>query len=106
MPEPLLRNRLTTSLIRLEATRAVSLPPEVPQLDLVVAGRTLARQGYRFVVLHEDLVPEFKRLQMIALLNGVFGQGQEYPEDQLRVWVLPDLRDAVAEAGPEDSGTP
>ena len=106
MPETLLRNRLTTTLIRLEATRALSLPPEVPQLDLVVSGRTLARQGYRYVVLHESLVPEFKRLQMIALLDGVFGQGQEYPEDRLRVWTLPDLHDAVAAAPAGDSGAP
>ncbi|MEC7947424.1 MAG: hypothetical protein VX265_07620, partial [Myxococcota bacterium] len=105
MPTPLLRNRLTTTLIRLEATRARSLPPQIPQLDLVVAGRTLSRQGYRYVVLHEALVPEFKRMQMIALLDGVFGAGQAYPEDRLRVWVLPRLGDAVADAA-EDSGTP
>ena len=42
--------------IRLEATRGV-IAARGPETDLVVAGRTLARQGYRFVVLHEDLVP-------------------------------------------------
>lgn len=106
MPVPLLRNRLTTTLIRLEATRARSLPPQVPQLDLVVAGRVLSRQGYRYVVLHEALVPEFKRVQMIALLDGVFGAGREYPEDRLRVWVLPDLGGGVADAAVQDSGAP
>ena len=42
---------------------------------------------------------------MIALLNGVFGQGQEYPEDQPGSGAAGPA-DAVAEAGPEDSGTP
>ena len=60
----------------------------------------------RYVVLHEALVPEFKRLQMIAVLDGVFGSSQEFPADRVRVWRLPDLGAAVADAEPSDTAAP
>ncbi len=89
MPDPLRVNHLTATLMRLEATRARYLPPQLPQLDLLVSGRALARQGYRYVVLHEALVPEFKRKQMIAVLDGVYGEATVHEADGLRVWTLP-----------------
>ncbi len=89
MPVSLLQNRLTAALIRLEAVRAQTLAPHLPELDLVVAGRLLARDGYRYIVLHEALVPGFKRENMAAVLTGVYGPPRAYPEDGLLVWTLP-----------------
>ena len=74
MPETLLRNRLTATLIRLEATRARSLPPRLPELDMVISARSLARQGYRYIVVHEALYPAFKRDQVEVLLTGAVGE--------------------------------
>jgi hypothetical protein len=74
MPRLLLENRLTVTLIRLEATRAQTLPPRLPELDMVVAARSLARQGYRYIVVHESLYPAFKLDQVEALLTGAIGE--------------------------------
>ena len=88
MPRQLLENRLTATLIRLEATRARYLPPRLPELDLVVAGMNLERQGYRYVVLHERFYPAFKAEQVEAVLSGVFGSPVRHEEDRLLVWTL------------------
>lgn len=99
MPRALLNNRLAVALMQLEASRARSLPPAVPGLDLVVSGRTLARQGYRYVVLHERLYPGFKRAQAEALLTGVFGEPARYPSDRMLVWTLPEELVSEGRAG-------
>ena len=88
MPEALLRNRLTATLMRLEATRAKSLPPQLPELDLVIAARTLKLQGYRYVVLHERMYPQFKLVQVEAVLSGLFGAPRRWPDDGLQVYTL------------------
>ena len=88
MPETLLRNRLTATLMRIEATRSRSLPPQLPELDLVIAARTLKRQGYRYVVLHERMYPDFKRTQVEAVLIGLFGAPRRWPDDGLQVYTL------------------
>ncbi|MFT5679846.1 MAG: hypothetical protein ACI8RZ_000751 [Myxococcota bacterium] len=76
MPRVLLENRLTVTLIRLEATRAHTLPPRLPELDMVVAARSLGRQGYRYIVVHESLYPAFKHAQIETLLTGAIGEPQ------------------------------
>jgi pimeloyl-ACP methyl ester carboxylesterase len=91
MPAPLLKNRLTATLIRIEATRARSLPPRLPELDLVVAGRALRREGYRYIVLHQDLYPRFKSEMTEAVLRGAFGEPRAVPEDHLLIWTLEPL---------------
>jgi len=88
MPESLLRNRLTATLMRMEASRARSLPPRLPELDLVIAARALERQGYRYLVLHERSYPDFKLTQVEALLTGLFGAPRLWPEDGLQVYTL------------------
>jgi len=88
MPEALLRNRLAATLMRMEASRAQTLPPRIPELDLVIAARTLKRQGYRYVVLHERLYPQFKLRQTETLLIGLFGSPRRWPEDGLQVYTL------------------
>lgn len=88
MPGPLLRNRLTATLIRMEASRAQVLPPHLPELDLVIAARSLERQGYRYVVVHESLYPRFKLVQVEALLTGLLGSPRRWPSDGLQVYTL------------------
>ncbi len=92
MPASLLRNRLTVTLIRLEATRARLAPPMLPELDLVVSARALARQGYRYVVVHQSLYPGFKSRQVESLLTALFGDPQRHEEDELLVYVLEEAR--------------
>jgi hypothetical protein len=88
MPAPLLRNRLTATLARLEASRAVLPAPRLPELDLALGARELARGGYRYVVLHERLYPEFKRSQVEAVLTGLLGFPRRWEGDGLLVWTL------------------
>jgi hypothetical protein len=88
MPEPLLRNRLTATLMRMEATRARTLSPRLPELDLVIAARALKRQGYRYIVLHERMYPEFKLTQVETVLGGLFGAPRRWPDDGIAVYTL------------------
>jgi hypothetical protein len=88
MPEGLLENRLITTLIRMEASRAWFLPPRIPQLDIVVSARSLARQGYRYIVVHEKFYPFFKVRQIEAVLTGAIGEPEAWPEDGLLVYRL------------------
>lgn len=74
MPRLLLENRLTVTLIRLEATRSQILAPRLPELDMVISARNLARQGYRYIVVHESLYPAFKVAQVETLLTGAIGE--------------------------------
>jgi hypothetical protein len=97
MPAFLLGNRLTATLLRVEAGRAWTLPGRVPSLDLVVAGRALARRGLRYVVLHERLLPAFKREQVEAILTGLWGEPARHPADGLLVWVVPAPADGAAD---------
>ena len=91
MPRSLLRNRLTATLIRIEATRAHTLAPRLPSLDIVVGARQLVRTGYRYVVLHEALYPTAKRQMTEAILTGVFGEPERHTSDRLLVWTLESL---------------
>ena len=91
MPRSLLANRLTATLIRIEATRARSLAPRLPALDVVVGARQLVRDGYRYVVVHERLYPAAKRAMVEAVLTGVFGEPARHPSDHLLVWTLAPL---------------
>jgi len=88
MPSSLMGNRLTMTLIRLEATRARTLPPVLPELDLLVSARALARNGYRHVVVHQRLYPEYKVAQVEALLTALLGDPRRYEEDGLLVYTL------------------
>jgi len=94
MPRALLANRLTATLIRLEASRARSLPARLPELDLVVAGMGLERMGYRYLVLHERLYPDFKGEHVETVLTGIFGDPERHPDDGLLVGTL-DAPEAV-----------
>jgi len=88
MPKSLLKNRLAATLMRMEASRSQTLPPRMPELDLVIGSRALKRQGYRYVVLHERLYPQFKLIQVEALLTGLLGAPRRWPEDGLQVYMF------------------
>lgn len=88
MPAHLLKNRLTATLIRLEAHRSLFLPPALPELDLVVGSRALAGQGYRYIVVHERLYPGFKLEQVETVLTGLFGAPKRWAADGLQVYTL------------------
>ncbi len=101
MPAPLIDNRLTATLIRLEAERAWTAPPMYPELDLVVAADVLRRQGYRYIVVHEAMYPGFKRDRVEALLTALYGEPTRWTDDRLLVYtlspVLADSRDGAEE---------
>ena len=88
MPRGLLANRLTTTLIRMEAIRAQTMPPHLPELDLVIGARMLARQEYRYIVVHEVFYPAFKLDHLETLMVSLFGEPRRYPEDHLQVYRL------------------
>lgn len=103
MPRALLQNRLTATLIRIEATRTHTMATQLPSLDIVVGARQLVRTGYRYVVLHEKLYPSAKRAMTEAVLTGVFGEPERYPDDQILVWTLTPLDDADGSADNADA---
>jgi len=88
MPRPLLDNRLTATLIRMEASRAWSASPMLPELDVVVGARALRRQGYRYIVVHQRFYPPFKEQQVETLLTALFGPPTAWPADDMLVYTL------------------
>ena len=73
IPDPLERNPLTQLLVQVEASRAVTLPRMLPDLELVIGKRLLEAQGYRWVVVHERLYPEHKRQMVADILEPLLG---------------------------------
>ena len=92
LPKPLRRNLLTQTLLQIEANQAISLPPVLPELDLVVSSRVLARQGYRYIVVHEKFYPEFKRKQVEKLLTALFDEPRKI--DSLLIYQLDSISSA------------
>ncbi len=88
MPALLLDNRLTAALLRLETGAARALPERLPELELALGARLLARQGLRYVVVHGALYPEQEREQVEALLSAVLGPPLEQPDPGLTVYRL------------------
>lgn len=91
LPDPLERNPLTWMLIQVEASRAIELPPVMPELELVMGARLLSLEGYRAIVVHQSLYPEHKRRMVRALLDGIFGPPVEIAEDDVALYTLPPL---------------
>ena len=88
MPKSLQQNLLTRTLVQIEASRSMGLPTVLPELDLVIASRTLSRLGYRYIVLHKTMYPPFKVKQTMELLRALFGEPAVYEEDQILVYTL------------------
>ena len=73
VPESLSDNPLTQLMVRIESAYVLSLPPLLPELELVAGARLLRAQGYRSVVVHEALYLSPKLEMVSAVLEGLFG---------------------------------
>src|SRR5262249_9075126 len=81
LPHVLDRSHLARPLLIAEAGRLDRLPPMLPELDLVVAGRSLARLGVRYVVVHDALYPHERLEQTLTILRTALGQETEATSD-------------------------
>ncbi|MCB9764696.1 MAG: hypothetical protein H6739_33280 [Alphaproteobacteria bacterium] len=88
LPDPLERNPLTWMLIQLEASRALDLPRMMPDLELVMGGRMLRAEGYRYIVVHESLYPDHKRKMVTTLLDTLFGEPVRLEGEAVAVYEL------------------
>jgi hypothetical protein len=88
-PEILDRSHLARSLRVAEASRLDRLPPLLPDLNLVVSGRALARLGVRYVVMHERFYIGERKETTLALLRVALGPETATTSTGERVWRLP-----------------
>jgi len=89
LPPGLRRNQLCQFILSLEAGRARLLPRTLPDLELVLSSRILAKQGYRFVVVHNALYPQLKRRQIHSLLGALLGPPLTGADRDVTVYQLP-----------------
>lgn len=73
VPASLADNPLTVLMVRIESAYVLSLPPMLPELELVVGARRLQAEGYRHIVVHEALYLSPKLEMVSAVLEGLFG---------------------------------
>lgn len=88
MPALLLENRLTATLLTIEAGGGTSLPSSLPVLDLKLGARALAAQGLGHLVVHEKLYPPEKRAAVLALLTGLLGPPSRDQAEAVSVYPL------------------
>ncbi len=88
LPPGLKPNQFARFILDIEAGRARLLPRTLPDLEMVVSSRVLARQGYRWVVVHNQLYPELKRGQIQAVLDAVLGP-PTHEDDELTIYRVP-----------------
>lgn len=88
LPGVLDRSHLARALLVAEAGRLDRLPPMVGELDLVVAGRAIARLGVRWVVMHAPLYPPERREQTLTLLRAALGPETAATADGRYLWQL------------------
>jgi len=85
-PVALYLNRYSRYLIEIERTGAASLPPEPPALDLAAGQAALVAQGLRWIVVHEDRIPEDRRAVLEAFLDQT--ATPTYEGDSVRIYRL------------------
>ncbi len=88
LPNVLDRSHLARALVIAEAGRLDRLPPMLAELDLVAAGRALARLGVRYIVVHDALYPPERREQTLTLLRTALGPETRATDDGRHVWRL------------------
>jgi len=88
LPPGLRHNQFSRFILDIEAGRSRLLPRTLPDLELVASSRVLARQGYRWVVVHNRLYPALKRDQIHAVLNAVLGP-PAHADDELTIYRVP-----------------
>jgi hypothetical protein len=88
LPRRLRQNRLTRFLVFVESGRVMSLPRLLPELDLVAGAAVLRASGYRYVVVHEELLPGPKAELIETVLTAVFGPPRKYPDEGIALYEL------------------
>ena len=86
LPKELNRNRFTKFLVYIESGYVDSLPPMVPDLELVSSARMLKNMGYRYVVVHENLYTTPKLEMIESVLTGILGEPRKYPSDGVALY--------------------
>ena len=74
VPTSLATNPLTATLVAMESGYIISLPPMLPELELVAGAERLKAEGYTHIVVHEDLYIGPKLEMVSAVLEGLFGE--------------------------------
>jgi len=87
-PAILERSRLARTLRVAEAARLDRLPPALPELDLVVAGRALPGLGVRYVVMHERFYLRERAASTLTLLRVALGTETTVTETGEHIWRL------------------
>jgi hypothetical protein len=88
LPPVLARSHLVDALMVAEGGRVDSLPPVLPELDLIAGGRALSSLGARYVVMHEPLYPPDRARTSLALLRAALGPETVVTDDRRHVWRL------------------
>jgi len=81
-------NRLTRFLVYLESGRIISLPRLLPEADLVAGANLLQAMGYRYLVVHESLLPAPKAEMVETVLSAVIGPPRRYPDERIALYEL------------------
>lgn len=68
-PLPLYLNRYSRYLIEIERAGDASLPATPPALDLAVGQAALVEQGLRWIVVHQDMLPDSRRAVLEQFLD-------------------------------------
>lgn len=68
-PLPLYMNRYSRLLIEIERSGASSLPPRLPALDLAAGQAALVAEGLRWIVVHQDRLPDARRAPLERFLD-------------------------------------
>lgn len=88
-PSILKDNYFMRYMVNLEFSGVDRLPPLLPELDLLVSLETLKADGYRYIVIHEELYPRAKpRERVLDVLEAFVGVGVRYPKDGIVVYEL------------------
>lgn len=88
LPPILARSHLTRAILVAEGGQLDSLPPSLGSLDLVVAGRAMARLGVRYIVVHEHMYPAERLASVLTLLRTALGAELLDTGEGERVWRL------------------
>ena len=88
LPAILERSHLARVILVAEGGQLDTLPPSLGSLDLVVAGRSTARLGIRYIVVHERMYPPERLNQVLTLLRTSLGDESFDTGEGERVWRL------------------
>lgn len=88
LPPMLGRSHLIRALLVAEAGRIDRLPPQLGDLDLVVAGRALGYRGVRYIVVHERLYLPERLDQVVTLMRSALGPETENTGEGELIWKL------------------